>query len=49
MISSHADATTEELKAEKNKIEDIATPFASKLYQGQCGAPPPGGEGGYDE
>jgi heat shock protein 5 len=43
---SHADATTEELKAEKKKLEDIATPIVSKLYQGQGGAPPPGGEGG---
>merc|ERR1711977_570903 len=43
---SHADATTEELKAEKKKLEYIATPIVSKLYQGQGGAPPPGGEGG---
>merc|ERR1712141_608277 len=45
-LESHADATTEELKAEKKKLEDIATPIVSKLYQGQGGAPPPGGEGG---
>jgi heat shock protein 5 len=44
-LESHADATTEELKAEKKKLEDIATPIVSKLYQGQGGAPPPGGEG----
>jgi heat shock protein 5 len=45
-LDSHADATTDELKAEKKKLEDIATPIVSKLYQGQGGAPPPGGEGG---
>merc|ERR1712141_784396 len=45
-LESHADATTEELRAEKKKLEDIATPIVSKLYQGQGGAPPPGGEGG---
>jgi len=42
-LDTHADATTEELKAEKKKLEDTATPIVSKLYQGQ---PPPGGEGG---
>merc|ERR1712054_741556 len=42
-LESHADATTEELKAEKKKLEDTATPIVSKLYQGQ---PPPPGEGG---
>merc|ERR1712212_679574 len=41
-LESHADATTEELKAEKKKLEDIATPIVSKLYQGQA---PPGGDG----
>merc|ERR1711973_878375 len=45
-LDSHADATTEELKAEKKKLEDTATPIVSKLYQGRGGAPPPGGEGG---
>merc|ERR1712188_298233 len=46
-LESHADATTEELKAEKKKLEDIATPIVSKLYQGQGGEggpPPPGGD-----
>merc|ERR1711962_1981998 len=43
-LDAHQDATTEELKAEKKKLEDTATPIVSKLYQGQ--APPPGGEGG---
>merc|ERR1712164_33336 len=46
-LESNANADTAELKAEKKKLEDIATPIVSKLYQGQgCGAPPPGGEGG---
>jgi len=46
-LESNANADTAELKAEKKKLEDIATPIVSKLYQGQGGgAPPPGGEGG---
>jgi len=47
-LDAHADATTEELKEEKKKLEETATPIVSKLYQGQGGAPPPGegGEGG---
>jgi len=45
-LESNANAETAELKAEKKKLEDIATPIVSKLYQGQGGAPPPGGEGG---
>merc|ERR1719411_2149071 len=48
-LDSHADASTDELKAEKKKLEDVATPIVSKLYQGQGGAPPPGGEGGEGE
>jgi heat shock protein 5 len=43
-LDSHADATTEELKEEKKKLEDVATPIVSKIYQQQGGAPPPGGE-----
>ena len=42
-LESHADATTEELKDEKKKLEDVATPIVSKIYQQQGGAP--GGEG----
>jgi len=46
-LESNANAETAELKAEKKKLEDIASPIVSKLYQGQGGgAPPPGGEGG---
>lgn len=45
-LESHADATTEELKAEKKKLEDTATPIVSKLYQGQAPPPGEGGEGG---
>merc|ERR1712159_89033 len=46
-LESNANADTAELKAEKKKLEEIATPIVSKLYQGQGGgAPPPGGEGG---
>merc|ERR1712176_235122 len=45
-LDSHADATTEELKDQKKKLEDVATPIVSKIYQQQGGAPPPGGAGG---
>merc|ERR1712121_301694 len=38
-LESHADATTEELKAEKKKLEDTATPIVSKLYEGGEGGP----------
>merc|ERR1712048_925642 len=44
-LDSHADASTEELKEQKKKLEDVATPIVSKIYQQQGGAPPPGGEG----
>merc|ERR1719397_480067 len=40
-LESHQDATTDELKAEKKKLEDVATPIISKIYQQQGGAPPP--------
>ncbi|XP_066929176.1 endoplasmic reticulum chaperone BiP-like [Clytia hemisphaerica] len=42
-LESHADASTEELKEEKKKLEDVATPIVSKIYQQQGGQP--GGEG----
>merc|ERR1711890_215595 len=45
-LEGNANAETADLKAEKKKLEDIATPIVSKLYQGQGGPPPPGGEGG---
>merc|ERR1712168_1656918 len=47
-LDSHKDASVDELKAEKKKLEDEVTPIVSKLYQGlggQGGPPPPGGEG----
>ena len=47
-LDSHKDASVDELKAEKKKLEDEVTPIVSKLYQGQGGQggpPPPGGEG----
>jgi len=42
-LESHADASTEELKEEKKRLEDVATPIVSKIYQQQGGQP--GGEG----
>merc|ERR1712002_211895 len=45
-LDSHADASTEELKAEKKKLEDVATPIISKIYQQQGGAGGAGPEGG---
>jgi len=41
-LESHADASTEELKEQKKKLEDVATPIVSKIYQQQGGQP--GGE-----
>jgi len=43
-LESHADASVEELKEEKKKLEDVATPIVSKVYQQSGGQP--GGEGG---
>jgi len=43
-LDGHAEATTEELKEEKKKLEDVASPIVSKIYQQQGGQP--GGEGG---
>jgi len=49
-LDSHQDASTDELKAEKKKLEDVATPIISKIYQQQGGAPPPeDGPSGSDE
>jgi len=45
-LDSHADASTEELKAEKKKLEDVATPIISKIYQQSGGAGGAGPEGG---
>jgi len=44
-LDSHADASTEELKEQKKKLEDVATPIVSKIYQ-QQGGQPEGGAGG---
>ena len=38
------DASAEDLKAQKKEMEDIVQPIIAKLYQGQGGAPPAGGE-----
>jgi len=51
-LEAHQEASAEEYKEEKKKLEDVVTPIVSKLYQGaggeggEGGAPPPGGEGG---
>ena len=47
-MDSNPDADTEELKAKKKEVEDVANPIISKLYQQQGGAPPPTGEGEED-
>merc|ERR1739838_179203 len=43
-LDDNADASAEDLKAQKKEMEDIVQPIIAKLYQGQGGAPPPGGE-----
>merc|ERR1712242_435978 len=43
-LEENTDASAEDLKAQKKEIEDIVQPIIAKLYQGQGGAPPPGGE-----
>jgi len=45
-LESHADASTEELKEQKKKLEDVATPIVSKIYQQQGGQPGGAGAGG---
>lgn len=44
-LESHADASTEELKEEKKKLEDVASPIVSKIYQQQGGQPGQEGPG----
>jgi len=39
-LEKNQQAETEELKAQKKKVEDIVTPIMTKLYQ-QGGTPPP--------
>jgi len=43
-LEENTDASAEDLKAQKKEMEDIVQPIIAKLYQGQGGAPPPGGE-----
>jgi len=45
-LDSHQDSTIEELKEEKKKLEDIATPIVSKIYQQQGGQPGQEGQEG---
>merc|ERR1712107_309384 len=42
-LEENTDASAEDLKAQKKEMEDIVQPIIAKLYQGQGGAPPPGG------
>jgi len=44
-LEDNPEADAEEFKAQKKEMEDIVQPIIAKLYQGQGGAPPPGGEG----
>jgi len=37
-LESHPEASTEEMKTEKKKLEDVATPIVSKIYQNAGGA-----------
>ena len=48
-LESHADASVEELKEEKKKLEDVATPIVSKVYQQSGGQPGGKGEAGGPE
>merc|ERR1712213_162534 len=43
-LEENTDASAEDSKAQKKEMEDIVQPIIAKLYQGQGGAPPPGGE-----
>lgn len=40
-LETNQEADTEEFKAQKKEVEDIAQPIISKLYAGAGGAPPP--------
>ena len=48
-LESHPDASSEELKENKKKLEDIATPIVSKIYQQSGGKPGDGPTPGSDE
>ena len=44
-LDEHQEGTTkEEYEAQKKKMEEVVHPIVSKLYPGEGGAPPPGGE-----
>jgi len=43
-LEENAEAEAEDFKAQKKELEDAVQPIIAKLYQGQGGAPPPGGE-----
>merc|ERR1712130_334687 len=43
-LEDNPEAEAEDFKAQKKEMEDIVQPIIAKLYQGQGGAPPPGGE-----
>ena len=47
-LDSHPDAETDEYRAKKKEVEEVANPIISKLYE-QAGQPPPGGYGGEEE
>merc|ERR1719322_1818249 len=44
-LEANQEADTEAFKEHKKTLEEVVTPIVSKLYEGQGGAPPPGGEG----
>merc|ERR1712012_623985 len=44
-LEDNPEAAADEFKAQKKEMEDTVQPIIAKLYQGQGGAPPPGGEG----
>jgi len=48
-LEENAEAEAEEFKAQKKELEDTVQPIIAKLYQGQGGAPPPGGESEDDD
>jgi len=48
-LEENAEAEAEDFKAQKKELEDAVQPIIAKLYQGQGGAPPPGGESEDDD
>jgi chaperone protein DnaK len=43
-LESNSEADSDAFKAQKKELEDVVQPIIAKLYQGQGGAPPPGGD-----